>query len=151
MSGSTADRSNSTAAHHAAEVRSLGDGRFAVELDGVVRRYAVQADDDVIWVTRGGHQLEARTQRIEHAGAGLPAGSLEAPMPGTVLQVRVQDGDEVAEGDVLLVLESMKMELSILAPNDGVVSGLTLRPGDRVEHKQPLVAVTADGGEPSHE
>jgi acetyl-CoA/propionyl-CoA carboxylase biotin carboxyl carrier protein len=130
----------------AAEVRSLGDGRFAVELDGVVRRYAVLADDAVIWVTRGGHQLEARTQRLERAAAALPAGSLEAPMPGTVLQVRVQDGDQVAEGDVLLVLESMKMELSILAPNAGVVSGLLLRPGDRVEHKQPLVAVTADGG-----
>ncbi len=133
-----------------AEVRRLGDGRFAVQLDGVVRRYAVLVDDAVIWVTRGGHQLEARTQRVERGGSALPAGSLEAPMPGTVLQVRVKDGDEVTEGDVLMVLESMKMELSIVAPNDGVVSGLKLRPGDRVEHRQPLVAVTADGeaGEP---
>ncbi|MDQ6607450.1 MAG: biotin/lipoyl-binding protein [Actinomycetota bacterium] len=131
----------------AADVRSLGDGRFAIELDGVVRRYAVQADDDVIWVTRGGHHLQARTLRVQRAAAALPAGSLEAPMPGTVLQVRVQDGDEVQEGDVLLVLESMKMELSILAPNAGMVSGLKLRPGDRVEHKQPLVAVEAEGVE----
>jgi biotin carboxyl carrier protein len=64
-------------------------------------------------------------------------------MPGTVLLVHVANGDTVAEGDVLMVLESMKMELSITAPTDGVVEGLELRVGDRVALKQPLIAVTA--------
>jgi acetyl-CoA/propionyl-CoA carboxylase biotin carboxyl carrier protein len=64
-------------------------------------------------------------------------------MPGTVLLVHVADGDAVAAGDVLLVLESMKMELSITAPHDGVVAGLDLAPGDRVALRQPLVAVLA--------
>jgi acetyl-CoA/propionyl-CoA carboxylase biotin carboxyl carrier protein len=64
-------------------------------------------------------------------------------MPGTVLLVNVADGDAVAEGDVLLVLESMKMELSITAPHAGTVAGLALAPGDRVAVKQPLVAVVA--------
>ena len=50
-------------------------------------------------------------------------------MPGTVLLVHVADGDAVAEGDVLLVLESMKMELSIAAPHAGTVDGLALAPG----------------------
>jgi biotin carboxyl carrier protein len=63
-------------------------------------------------------------------------------MPGTVLQVRVKDGDTVTAGDVLVILESMKMELVIAAPIDGVVSGVTLSPGDRVELGQPLVAIT---------
>jgi acetyl-CoA/propionyl-CoA carboxylase biotin carboxyl carrier protein len=62
-------------------------------------------------------------------------------MPGTVLLVPVADGDEVAEGDVLVVLESMKMELSIVAPHPGTVAGLDLQPGDRVTLGQPLVAV----------
>ena len=53
-------------------------------------------------------------------------------MPGTVLLVNVADGDTVAEGDVLLVLESMKMELSIAAPHAGTVAGLDAAPGDRV-------------------
>jgi acetyl-CoA/propionyl-CoA carboxylase biotin carboxyl carrier protein len=62
-------------------------------------------------------------------------------MPGTVLLVPVAEGDAVTEGDVLVVLESMKMELSITAPHAGVVAGLDLAPGDRVALRQPLVAV----------
>jgi biotin carboxyl carrier protein len=67
-------------------------------------------------------------------------------MPGTVLQVRVENGQSVAAGDVLVILESMKMELAITAPVDGIVSGVTLSPGDRVELGQALVAILpADG------
>ncbi len=68
-------------------------------------------------------------------------------MPGTVLLVHVADGDAVAEGDVLLVLESMKMELSIAAPHAGIVAGLDA--GDRAtasRSRQPLVAVVAARG-----
>jgi acetyl-CoA/propionyl-CoA carboxylase biotin carboxyl carrier protein len=65
-------------------------------------------------------------------------------MPGTVLLVHVADGDVVAAGDVLLVLESMKMELPITAPTDGTVTGLALAPGDRVALKQPLLAVVEE-------
>ena len=50
-------------------------------------------------------------------------------MPGTVLLVHVADGDAVAEGDVLLVLESMKMELSITAPHAGTVADLDAAAG----------------------
>ena len=67
-------------------------------------------------------------------------------MPGTILQVRVDNGDSVSAGDVLVILESMKMELVIAAPGDGVVSGMELRPGDRVELGQPLLIVTGPEG-----
>ncbi|CAA9351951.1 MAG: hypothetical protein AVDCRST_MAG90-2479 [uncultured Microvirga sp.] len=70
-------------------------------------------------------------------------------MPGTVLLVKVANGDTVEEGDVLLVLESMKMELSITAPHPGVVAGLDLAPGDRVALRQPLVAVVPHEEEPA--
>jgi acetyl-CoA/propionyl-CoA carboxylase biotin carboxyl carrier protein len=119
-------------------------GEVFITLDGVQRRYAVAISEDAIWIARDGHHLEVRTERHVRGGAGAAAGSLEAPMPGTVLLVHVADGDTVAEGDVLLVLESMKMELSITAPHAGTVAGLALAPGDRVALKQPLVAVVAE-------
>ena len=63
-------------------------------------------------------------------------------MPGSVLLVHVAPGDKVSEGDVLVVLESMKMELSVQAPADGVVADVAVAVGDRVTVGQPLVEVT---------
>ena len=127
-----------------AAVRDLGDGAIRVTLDGVARRYSVAVEgDDVVWIARDGHHLEARTTRRARGAGAAADGALEAPMPGTVLMVHVQDGDRVEAGDVLLVIESMKMELAITAPRAGTVEGLHLRPGDRVTLRQPLVAVTA--------
>jgi acetyl-CoA/propionyl-CoA carboxylase biotin carboxyl carrier protein len=126
-----------------AAARDLGDGAWRITLDGVSRRSAAAVDDGVVWIGRDGHALEARTERVARGAGGPPAGSLEAPMPGVVLLVKVTNGDTVTEGDVLLVLESMKMELSITAPHDGTVEGLALAVGDRVARHQPLVAVTS--------
>ncbi len=118
------------------------DGAARIVLAGVERRYLVAVGEDAIWIARDGHHLELRTARAAHAALPL-AGLLEAPMPGTVLLVNVADGDAVAAGDVLLVLESMKMELSIAAPYAGTVTGLELQPGDGVTRGQPLVTVIA--------
>jgi propionyl-CoA carboxylase alpha chain len=63
----------------------------------------------------------------------LAAGSLVAPMPGVVRQVCVAVGDTVAKGDVLLVLEAMKMETPIRAPGAGKVTELRAGAGDQVE------------------
>ena len=129
-----------------ADIRALGEHAMRVTLDGVSRRYVIVLDEDAVLVSRDGHVLEARTLRRERARQSA-GDSLAAPMPGTVLLVHAADGDEVAEGDVLMVLESMKMELSIAAPHAGVVADLALAPGDRVTLGQALATVVAIGGE----
>ena len=67
--------------------------------------------------------------------AAAPAGGqkVEAPMPGTILDIKVQAGQSVKKGDVLVILEAMKMENEIMAPCDGKVTGVNVRKGDSVE------------------
>ncbi len=69
------------------------------------------------------------------APVAAPAGStkINAPMPGTILDVRVQNGAQVKKGDVLVILEAMKMENEIQAPCDGTVGSVSVRKGDSVE------------------
>ncbi len=69
------------------------------------------------------------------ATAPAPAGaqSISAPMPGTILKVNVSNGQAVKKGDVLMVLEAMKMENEILAPSDATVSSVNVAQGATVE------------------
>ena len=69
------------------------------------------------------------------APVAAPAGGtpINAPMPGTILKVNVTNGAQVKKGDVLMVLEAMKMENEIMAPCDGTVTAVSVNPGMAVE------------------
>ena len=71
-------------------------------------------------------------------GAGEP---INAPMPGTILKVNVKAGDAVKEGQVLVVLEAMKMENEILAPKNGTVTQVVVAKGASVDTGAPLVVI----------
>ncbi|MBO5953418.1 MAG: biotin/lipoyl-binding protein [Oscillospiraceae bacterium] len=76
--------------------------------------------------------------------APIIAGSGEAvrsPMPGTILKVNVQNGQAVKEGDVLVILEAMKMENEIMAPRAGTVSQVLVSKGSAVDTDAPLVVL----------
>ena len=74
--------------------------------------------------------------------AGLAAGEVvKSPMPGNVLKINVSQGQKVAEGDVLLILEAMKMENEVAAPKSGTVAQIVAAPGTVVETGSPLVVI----------
>jgi biotin carboxyl carrier protein len=68
-------------------------------------------------------------------------GGFMAPMPGKVVKVHVKEGDAVKRGQVLLVLEAMKMEQTTVSPADGVVQQVLVREGDQVTAGQILVVM----------
>ena len=74
--------------------------------------------------------------------AGLAAGEVvKSPMPGNVLKINVQQGQKVNEGDVLIVLEAMKMENDIVAPKTGTISQIVVSKGTVVETGAPLIVI----------
>ncbi|OQY36332.1 MAG: hypothetical protein DRI56_05910 [Chloroflexota bacterium] len=106
------------------------NGEWEVLMRG--RRYSVQVDD------------ERERQLRAAAGASRPPKGdfyLKSPMPGLVVQIPVQEGQEIEEGDVLLILESMKMQNELKSPRAGVVSRILVTPNENVERKQTLLSV----------
>ncbi len=79
--------------------------------------------------------MSAPTPAAKTPVAAAPAGGaqVKAPMPGTILDVKVQNGQTVKKGTVLCILEAMKMENEIQAPCDGKITSLNVRKGDSVE------------------
>ena len=149
----------------AVAVRHLPDGGWAWEIgeargtfeldpagltvDGVRRPLGIHFDGAAVWLLDGACNPArfAPVSEEQQAGKAATAGSLGAPMPGTVIDVRVEVGAKVEEGEVLVVLESMKMELAVQSPGFGVVTGVLVALGDRVARGQELVTLAAAGGE----
>ena len=77
------------------------------------------------------------------APAAAPAGAttVEAPMPGKILNIKVSEGQAVKFGEVVVIMEAMKMETEIVAPADGTVSKILVKAGDSVDTGAALVAL----------
>jgi acetyl/propionyl-CoA carboxylase alpha subunit len=91
------------------------------------------------WVFIDGEVFVFSSGRPSRRRTAAAQGSLTAPMPATVRQVAVSPGARVQQGDVLLVLEAMKMELPVRAPGDGTVTIVKCRQGELVQAGQDLI------------
>jgi biotin carboxyl carrier protein len=106
------------------------EGDWEVLLQGAM--YSVNVEDE-------------RERRLRQALGEGPAQQgefhLKAPMPGLVITVPVSEGQQIAKGDVLVILESMKMQNELKSPQDGLISRVRVKEGDSVERKQTLLSV----------
>jgi biotin carboxyl carrier protein len=117
------------------------DDRLRVEgFDAPLTGDAVSAGD-VVWVTVGG---EVFTFSVTHGAKRTRSETQDhdaftPPMSATVVRIAVKPGDAVKDGDLVIALEAMKMELPIRAPRDGVVRAIHCQPGDMVQPGQVLL------------
>ncbi|HEX7926442.1 MAG TPA: biotin/lipoyl-containing protein, partial [bacterium] len=113
-----------------------------MDLDGVRVPIAWDAREEQRWVSLRGIHAAARLAVIAPEGKASAAQlgeRLRAPLPGKVIKIAVAANQKVATGDVLLVLEAMKVEHAITAPFDGTVKGLPFREGDLVQRDDQLI------------
>jgi 3-methylcrotonyl-CoA carboxylase alpha subunit len=129
-----------------AKIEKTANGRMHISLGG--RRFdatVIGRDGDLTVFCDG---MMQRLEIIDPLAAAeaieAPSGQLTAPMPGRVVQLHVEAGRKVKRGEVLLVLEAMKMEHNILAPADGVIEEVGFTLGDLVEEGVPLLSLAIE-------
>ncbi|MDF3934390.1 geranyl-CoA carboxylase subunit apha [Pseudomonas citronellolis] len=123
------------------------DGRWLVaEVNGVRRRIAYHQRDGRLWLYRANGNLELRDVTHEPAGAqgGAGSGTVKAPMDGAIVDVLVTEGARVSKGQLLLVLEAMKMEHPLKAGVDGIIRRVQVSKGEQVKSRQLLVEVESE-------
>jgi len=127
----------------------LSPGAYSILTDGRSREVAVDQDGDTTRVRLGGatyemtvlDEVRARTQRPERKALHTGPATLKAPMPGLVVDLRVKEGDVVAEGAALIIMEAMKMQNELASPGSGRVDKVHVTKGQSVESGQVLLTL----------
>lgn len=133
------------------EITSLGDGAM-IARNGRTRYKVTVLDADpenktfVLKVNGRKHKIVLRDRHdllLEKMGMNQELTSeiinIKAPMPGLIMEIRCQVGDEVTKGGNVIVLEAMKMENVIISPVDGIIKEISVNVGDSVEKNQILI------------
>lgn len=114
---------------------------YEIEINGETYRVAVKelaADADMAGNSQPATPAPATAAPTPTPAASSTGAEVKAPMPGTILSVKVSAGQSVVQGDVLAILEAMKMENEIIAPTDGVISEIMVNANDSVQADQVL-------------
>lgn len=112
--------------------------KFVVEVAG--RRIEIALPSNLIF-GGGSPRKKSKKRRGGGAKAAASGDAVVAPMQGTVIKVNVEEGQEVAEGDVVLILEAMKMENPVKAHKSGTVTGLAVEQGAQINKGTPLLEI----------
>jgi len=116
---------------------------ISLEIEGLRQRHAYRLHDDQLWLfTRPGSlRLVDRTHAVIDSQTSVSSGTLKAPMDGAIIDVLVSEGSPVSKGQLLVVLEAMKMEHPLKAGIDGVLKRVQVKVGDQVKNRQVLLQV----------
>jgi acetyl/propionyl-CoA carboxylase alpha subunit len=133
------------------DIADLGDGRFhvlyegrsynaeLVEADYTTKQLTIKVNGQAIML-QAQDRFDLLLQRLGMSNAAATkVNELKAPMPGLIVDIRVEPGQAVQKGDPLLVLEAMKMENILKAPTDGTVGSIKVQLRDNVQKGQVLV------------
>ena len=114
-----------------------------LEIDGLRQRHACRVDGEQLWLFThpGSLRLEDRTHAVIGSQTSVSSGTLKAPMDGAIVDVLVSEGSPVSKGQLLVVLEAMKMEHPLKAGIDGVLKRVQVKVGDQVKNRQVLLQV----------
>jgi biotin carboxyl carrier protein len=129
-------------------VRAVDASHYAAQTSAHPAHVRVSVQGDTVYL-----QLRGRACVIERidparsgaASSGVGQGSATAPMPGVVVNWIAQPGDPVKAGQALLVIESMKLQMTIEAPQDGILGSLPFQPGQTFQRGAALASVRAAG------
>ncbi len=129
----------SAASQAQAQSAQSSDG-YTVTVNG--KKYSVKLDGDKATVNGKAYDVAIKAGVEESSSASSGEGKeVNAALPGNVLRVEVSEGEEVSEGDVLLVVEAMKMETEIKSPYSGKILSINVAQGDTVKNGQTLVTI----------
>jgi propionyl-CoA carboxylase alpha chain len=123
----------------------VDDRGVTLEVDGMLRSFSVHRVACHSYVDSSlGSTVFFEPPRFPDPSDTLVVGSMLAPMPATVIRVDVGVGDRVEAGDVVLLLEAMKMEHAVEAPYGGVISELSVTAGETVDTGMVLAVIDSD-------
>jgi len=114
---------------------------FYVSVDGVPEEILIETLDEMM-VMENGREVPATAQRGSKRPRATSPGHLTTSMPGSIVDVLVEIGNEVKAGDAILITEAMKMETEIQAPISGIISAIHVAKGDSVNPDEALVEIT---------
>jgi oxaloacetate decarboxylase alpha subunit len=118
--------------------QTAGTAAYSVRVDGQVFEVEVAQSGELTNVKAAPDS----PPQVQVAKAASETGqALKSPLAGNIFKVLVKDGDEVTSGDVVIIMEAMKMETEIRASNSGVVSNISTKEGDAVQTGQPLLVI----------
>ena len=137
---------------YAVDIQGVGsDSLYSLIVDGKSYDVFIDEHDDQFVVVMWGGLFEVtvqdeRTRRLAglRRGPVAPVGEvlIKAPMPGVVVEVPVSEGQPVETGDIVVVLESMKMQNEFKSPRAGVVHSVRVKAGDKVDQHQIMVTIS---------